>query len=65
MVVGKEDVLDSVGLKHNANGMESGMENMLVWAGMELRFIIGARVELQFGFVWRTVLVTQGCVCHR
>lgn len=65
MVVGNEDVLDSMGLKHDANGMESGMENMLVWAGMELRFIIGARVELQFGFVWRTVLVTQGCVCHR
>lgn len=46
MVVGNEDVLESVGPEHDVNGMESGMENMLVWAGVELGFIIGASVGL-------------------
>lgn len=46
VVVDNEDVLDSVGPEHEVNGMESGMENMLVWAGMELGFIIGASVGL-------------------
>lgn len=46
MVVGNEDVLETVGPEHNVNGMESGMENMLVWAGRELGFITGASVEL-------------------
>lgn len=41
-----EGVLHSVGSEHDVNGMESGMENFLVWAGMELGFIIGASVGL-------------------
>lgn len=45
-VVGNEDLLDSVGRGHDVNGMESGMENMLVWAGVELVFIIVASVGL-------------------
>lgn len=46
MGVGNEDVLDSVAPECDVNGMESGMENFLVWAGMELGFIIGANVGL-------------------
>lgn len=42
MGVDHEDVLDSVGPEHEVNGMESGMENILVWTGIELGFIIGA-----------------------
>lgn len=45
-VVGNEDLLDSVGPGCDVNGMESGMENMLVWAGVELVFIIVAGVGL-------------------
>lgn len=35
-------------LSNDVNGMESGMENILVWAGIELGFIIGASVGLWF-----------------
>ena len=63
MVV-KGDVLDSVGLEHGINGMESGVENVLVLAGIELIFFIVACMGLWFGFVLETVLITQGCFSY-
>lgn len=36
VVVGNEEVLDSVGPEHDVSGVDSGMENTLVWAGIEL-----------------------------
>lgn len=38
--------MGSVGHEHDVNGMESEMENMLVWAGRELGFLTGASVGL-------------------
>ena len=47
-VVVNEDVLDSVGLEHDINGMDQGVETMLVLAGIELIFFIVASMRLCF-----------------
>lgn len=36
MVGVKEDVLESVRPKHDVKGMESALQNVLVWAGVAL-----------------------------
>ena len=61
VVVGNENVLDSVRPEHDVNGMEYGVKNVLVLAGIELIFFIRARMGLCFGFVLKTLLITQGC----
>ena len=38
--------------------------NVLVWAEVEFIFFIVATMGLCFGFVLRTVLITQGCFCY-
>jgi len=57
-VVVNEDVLDSVGPEHDVNGMEYGVENVVVWAGLELTFYIVAGTGLCFGLVLETALIT-------
>ena len=61
MVVGNEEVLDSVRPEHDINGMEKLVENVLVLAGIELIFFTVASMGLCFGFVLETVLITEGC----
>ena len=64
MGVVNEIVLDSVVPEHDINGMEEGVENVLVLAGIELIFFIVASMGLCFGFVLETVLITQGCFSY-
>jgi len=46
------------------NGMELGVENVLVLAGIELNFFAVACMGLCFGFVLRRALLTEGCLCY-
>jgi len=54
-------VLDNVGHEHHVNGMEEGLENVLVLTGVESIFFLVATMGLCFGFVLKTVFITQGC----
>ena len=56
-----EVVLDGVGLEHDINGMEYGVEIVLGLAGMELILIIAVHRVLWFRFVTNTMLITHQC----
>ena len=62
--VGVMRILDSVGAEQDINGMEQGVKNVLVLAGIELIFFTVASMGLCFGFVLKTVLIIQGCFCY-
>lgn len=50
-------VLDSVGLEHDINGVEYGVEIVLILTGMELIFFINACRVPCFTFLTSTVLI--------
>ena len=53
-----EAVLDSVGPEHDVNGMESGVDIVMVLDGMEFVFLTVAGV-LWFGFSIRLMLMAH------
>lgn len=55
-------VLESVGLKYGANGVELGVETVPGLAGMELTFFMAVCMVPCFGFVAKIVLITHQCV---
>ena len=57
-------ILDSVGAEQDINGMEQGVKNVLVLAGIELIFFTVASMGLYFGFVLEKRLRTQGCFSY-
>ena len=57
-------ILDSVGAEQDINGMEQGVKNVLVLAGIELIFFTVASMGLYFGFVLEKRLITQGCFSY-
>ena len=57
-------ILDSVGAEQDINGMEQGVKNVLVLAGIELIFFTVASMGLYFGFVLQKRLRTQGCFSY-
>ena len=61
MVVSNENVLVSVRPEHEVNGMEQGVQSVLVSARIELIFFIVAGMGQFLKFVLETELIIQGC----
>lgn len=51
-----------MGPEHDVNGVEEGVENVL--AGIEFAFFILANMGYGFGFVLKTVLLSQSCFSY-
>lgn len=56
-----EYVLESMGPEHDINGMEQGVDIVMVLAGIELIFFVEAHTMLCFGFMVKIVVITHRC----
>ena len=55
------NVLERGGPGHDVDGIEYGVDTVLVLAGIELIFFLVAGTVLCFGFRMRTMLITHRC----